>query len=143
MRELSSIDIAGSDLGDLNPLVTAFQIANQQTAKVAQNIASYLPSMGALYTSLRLSATAASTATLVATGPGYLIDVAVINASSSGTTGMIYDSATTVISSFISGMVVIPSSVGFYNYPMPFTNGLVVLPSTASTLHYVSVTYRQ
>ena len=141
---LSSADLSGNAFGDnLNPLVTAIQIGNQQTAGIARAVASYFPSEGALSTRLAITSTFASTATLVATGPGYLIDVSVLQASSSATTGMIYDSATTIVSCFINGMTVIPSSVGFCNFPMPFVNGLVVFPSTVGILHTVSVTYRQ
>jgi hypothetical protein len=140
---LSSADVSGMALGDnLNPLVTAVQIGNNQVAAVAQTIANYFPSQGALSTSLRITSTIASTSTLVIAGAGYLIAVSVVRASSGTDTGLIYDSATTAISSFTGAMVVIPASVGFYNYPMPFNSGLVVAPSTASGTQIVSVTYR-
>lgn len=138
----SSADVSGHGTVDLNPLVTAIQIATQQTAKIAYNISNYFPSEGALETRLGITSTYASTATLVAVGPGYLIDVSVIVASS-GLNGVIYDSATTVVSSYVNAMTFIPSSAGFYNFPFPFVNGLVVAPSTASGAHVVSVSYRQ
>ncbi len=140
---LSSADLSGDSFGDnLNPLVTAIQLGNTQTAAVAQAIANYLPSQGALASRLRITSTISSTSTLVRAGAGYLIAVSVVRASSGTDTGLIYDSATTVVSSFVDAMVVIPASVGFYNYPIPFTNGLVVAPSTASGTQIVSVTYR-
>lgn len=143
VASLSSADVSGIALGDnLNPLVTAIQIGNTQLAAIAQAIASYFPSEGALSTKLALTSTFVSTGKVVATGPGHLIDVSVLQASTGTDVGLIYDSATTNISSFASAMTVIPSSVGFYNRPFPFVNGLVVFPSTVSAAHTVSVSYR-
>lgn len=141
---LSSVDLNGGTLGDsLNPLVTAVQIGNNQVAAIAQAVASYFPSQGALSNSLRITSTISSTSTLVVAGAGHLIAVSVVRASSGTDTGLIYDSATTAVSSFTDAMVVIPASVGFYNVPFPFRNGIVVAPSTASGTQVVSITYRQ
>lgn len=137
----SSNDFSGSN--DFNPLVTAIQIGNTQTAAIADAIARFFPSEGALATKLAITSTFVSTGKLVTIGPGYLIDVSVLQGSTGTDVGLIYDSATTTVSSFINAMTTIPSSTGFYNRPFPFFNGLVVFPSTVSAAQTVSVSYRQ
>lgn len=141
IEQLTSADISGPGLIDLGPLQTIIQIGNQVTSKIAQNIASYFPAMGALNTRLGITSTVTSTATLVVTGAGNLIAISVTNASSNSTTGMIYDAATTAASSS-QAMLVIPSCAGYYSYPFPFVSGLVVKPSTAGDAHTVAVSYR-
>jgi hypothetical protein len=95
-------------------------IAAQTTALIAQTN----------YYSGQYTSAPITSATLVASGPGYLVNVAVLVA---GAAGNIYDSASTGGAGSSNLIYPTVATVGFTPVGMRFTDGLVVTPGAAQT----------
>lgn len=81
------------------------------------------------------SATVTAT-TLVATGPGYLVNFAVLVAGSSA--GTINNANATGSAAAANALCATPATVGIYSAGQLFTNGLVIVPGTGQS---INVTY--
>ena len=73
-------------------------------------------------------------ATVIATGKGYLVNVAVVVAgSASGKVSNYTDTASVPAS---TALVATPTTVGVYRAGQVFTNGLVVTPGTGQSINF-------
>lgn len=123
---------------NLVDLVTVTKLANQNMSQLIQQIGVRFGAQCAISASNGIT-TIASSGTQVKIGSGYAISVAVITASSStGITGLLYDSNTLIGLGSSCAIGVIPSS-GTATYNWPYSNGLVV--RTGSSTQVVSVSY--
>lgn len=124
---------------DVSALVTALQLGNQQTAAVANQIKSRFAAQAATNTRLAVAfSTASGTGTLVSSAPCYLVRISVTT-SSTGPTGLCYDSASTLNAGSSNAFMQIPSS-GVLIAEWPCLSGLVIQPSSQGS-HTVSVSY--
>lgn len=74
-------------------------------------------------------------ATLITTGPGRLVNYAVLVAGAAGT---VYDSDTVAGVAAVNALIVVPATVGVAQIGQVFTAGLVVVPGAGQS---VNVTY--
>lgn len=119
-------------------LVTVLKLSNQNMSQLVQQVLTRFGSQCAIFASNGIT-NLASSGTQIKIGSGYAVSVSVITASSStGITGLLYDSNTLTGLGSSCAIGVIPSS-GFITYNWPYSNGLVI--RTGSSTQVVSVSY--
>ena len=98
----------------------------------AKNIVTAINGVGQIYLTIQGSqvSNAISTATLVSTGQGRLVQIAVLTAGS--TSGAAYDA--TIASATTSQIVSIPNTVGIITANIPINNGIVIAPGTGQVI---------
>lgn len=99
---------------------------------VAKNIAQGINALVQNYLNVQgaQNFTALIISTVVKSTPGRIVNISVINAGSA--TGMVYDSASTVITT--KPLAVIPMTVGVYVINLPTSFGITVAPGTGQTI---------
>lgn len=99
---------------------------------VAKNIAQGINALVQNYLNVQgaQNFTALIISTVVKSTPGRIVNISVINAGSA--TGMVYDSASTVITT--KPLAVIPMTVGVYVINLPTSFGVMIAPGTGQTV---------
>ena len=133
-----SVQFGATNIADL---VSILKLSNENASKLITTVSDCLIGGSANTTSLSIAhstVVASSGCILVSTEVRYLVSVSVTTAST-GTQGMLYDSATIANAGSTNAFAIIPSS-GLMVYNWPISQGLVVKPSSQNS-HTVSVSY--
>lgn len=122
---------------EMSALITALQLGNRNSAAIVDQLQRRFASQAANNSRLAIANSTAG-GTLVSSVPCYLVSISVTT-SSTGLTGLCYDSASVLNAGSTNAFAVISSS-GFSVVNWPCLKGLVVQPSSSGT-QTVSVSY--
>lgn len=122
------------------------RLSLQQQGNLILKIDQLFGSQSARVSALAITYSSAGGTRISSSGGGYLVSIAVTQASAASTTyGYIYDANNSANVSSTNLMAVVSGSVGLVTYNLPYFNGLVVQMSSTgastSAFHTASVFY--